>query len=519
MHERAIQLWAYFAHDFSPSTVDALKSALDCVRADKAKIALVIPFDVEATSAESSLSDLVISNAPPPAPFGLFAALERAGLDDVRELGVLGAHPATIMAAHRAGVGAIVGIEQPGIERADLLQSQPDVIISPGQFATLDSLRYGRHRLLREQVLLNPGPAIVSDRVHRAMAGPDLCHREREYYSLVNGVREKLLKTAGVDDQWEVALLAGSGTAALEAMTIGSVRVGRKLLVCRNGVYGLRIETIARSHGIDVYPLEAPETEPIDPETVRTALASDSTIDAVAVVHHETTTGLLNPVHEIAIIAQEFETPVMCDAISSLGAERLALQGSGIDLVACSANKCLHGLPGLAFVLLSPFAQQRLRTVPRRSLYLDLLAYLEAHAKSSVPFTPAIPAVYGLDAALDELLEEGLVNRQATYARRMAFLDQELRQIGLVPRVAPAHRSHSVRSLPLPPGIPYDPLHDALKGRGYVIYAGLGDAATTSFRICALGNISIDVLAGFMTCLRQTLLQMGATLPDEASFP
>src|SRR6185437_11867515 len=248
--------------------------------------------------------------------------------------------------------------------------------------------------------------------------------------------------------------------------------------------------------------------EPINPQAVAAALDADPAIDAVAVIHHETTTGLLNPVHEIARLADQRGVPTLVDAISSFGAERLELAGTGIDFVACTSNKCLHGLPGAAFVLVSPRGQERIAAVPPRSLYFDLAAYLKSQAKHTVPFTPAIPAIYGLDAALDELLDEGLEHRQEYYKARMSFLDRQFSRLGLEPRVPAAHRSHSVRSLPLPSGIAYDALHDAVKREGYVIYGGLGEAAKTSFRVCALGALKIEALEGFIAVLEGALAEI-----------
>jgi 2-aminoethylphosphonate-pyruvate transaminase len=283
------------------------------------------------------------------------------------------------------------------------------------------------------------------------------------------------------------------------------VRPGRKLLVCRNGIYGERIETIARRLGIAVVIVEASHLEPIDPAAVAAALDADPLIDAVAVIHHETTTGLLNPVQEIGALGKARGVPVLVDAISSLGAERLDLVGTGIDFVACTSNKCLHGLPGCAFVLVSGVGQQRIQEVPPRSLYFDLPNYLKAQARRTVPFTPAIPALYGLDAALDELLDEGPEHRIAYYHQRMAYLDREFSRLGLEPRVASAHRSGSVRSLPLPPGIDYETLHDAVKAEGYVIYAGLGTSAQSSFRVCALGALKVEALEGFIAALERAI--------------
>jgi 2-aminoethylphosphonate-pyruvate transaminase len=318
-------------------------------------------------------------------------------------------------------------------------------------------------------------------------------------------VRRKLLSIAGVPDDWAMVMLAGSGTAALEAMTGAATRPGKKLLVCKNGIYGERVETIARRLGIPVVLVEASDLEPIDPAAVVAALDADPEIDAIAVIQHETTTGLLNPIQEIAAAAKEHGVLVLVDAISSLGAEELDLDGSGIDFVASTSNKCLHGLPGAAFILVSPRGQERIAEVPPRSLYLDLGNYLKAQAKRTVPFTPSIPALYGLDAALDELQDEGLENRKAFYAARMAYLDEAFARLGLEPRVAPEHRSRSVRSLPLPADHDYDTLHDRLKEEGYIIYAGLGDAAKTTFRVCALGALTVEALEGFIAALERVM--------------
>jgi 2-aminoethylphosphonate-pyruvate transaminase len=350
----------------------------------------------------------------------------------------------------------------------------------------------------------------VSDRVHRAVSGPDLCHREFEYSEILSGIRRKLLAVAGVPDDWAMVMLAGSGTAALEAMTGSSVRQGKKLFVARNGIYGERVETIAQRLGIPVVVVKTSDLEPIDPAAVAAALDADATIDAVTVIHHETTTGLLNPVAEIAAVAQARGVPVLLDTISSLGAEDLELDGTGIDFIASTSNKCLHGLPGAAFVLVSPRGQERIGQVPPRSLYFDLGNYLEAQARQTVPFTPSIPALYGLDAALDELAEEGLANRKAHYQARADYLDASFARLGMEPRVAPAHRSRSVRSLPLPDGIDYDGLHDRLKAEGYIIYAGLGDAAKTTFRVCALGAITVEALQGFVAALERAMASQTA---------
>jgi 2-aminoethylphosphonate-pyruvate transaminase len=510
--ERAVELFVMFAGDLDSSDVEALGSGFASARADGARLAVIDVPGGRANEAEKAAADFVVHGVAAPLPYGVFGAMQAAGVDDARKVGVLGAGSEVIEAGHRAGAGVVVGIATAGSSaRRALLDAQPDVIIEAGEFGTLDGVRFASGRAHRQRVLLNPGPAVVSDRVHRAIGGPDLCHREAEYSEILEGVKRKLFRVAGVGDDWAMVMIAGSGTAAMEAMTGACVRPGRRLLVCRNGIYGDRILTIARRLGIETVVVSASDLEPIEPAAVAAALEADPEIDAVAVIHHETTTGLLNPVQEIAAEAARRGVLVVCDAISSLGAEELDLNGTGIDFVASTSNKCLHGLPGCAFVLVSPRGQERIEEVPPRSLYFDLPNYLKAQAKRTVPFTPAIPALYGLDAALDELLDEGVEERRAYYRARMEYLDRAFTGMGLEPRVAPGCRSRSVRSLPLPAGIGYDELHDGMKAEGYVIYGGLGEAAKTSFRVCALGALKIEALEGFVSVLERTIAHVPVT--------
>jgi 2-aminoethylphosphonate-pyruvate transaminase len=502
--DRAITCWAWFAGDLTPEVIAVLGQQSRPSRDEGAIWALIGTPGMEPTETERRMADVVVAGEAPGEPWGLFAAMRAAGVSDVGQLGVLGASRAILETGRRAGAGAVVAlVDQSHEARRPLIPAQPDVMIEPGEFASLDAERYSSVRAHRERVLLNPGPSVVSDRVHRAVGGPDLCHREPEYSDILDAVRGKLLDVAGVPDDWAMIMLAGSGTAALEAATGAATRPGKKLLVCRNGIYGERVETIARRLGIPVVTVEGSDLEPIDPARVASALAADSEIDAVAVIHHETTTGLLNPVQEIAAVAKARGVPVVVDAISSLGAEELDLRDTGIDFVASTSNKCLHGLPGAAFILVSPRGQERIAQVPPRSLYFDLGNYLKAQAKRTVPFTPSIPALYGLDAALDELRDEGLANRKALYQARVDYLDSALRRLGCEPRVPAPHRSRSVRSLPLPAGIDYDTLHDRLKEEGYIIYAGLGDAAKTTFRVCALGALTVEALEGFVAAFER----------------
>lgn len=491
--EREILLWA-----LTPADHALLAGELAPARADGARIAVVGDGTGSARGADVAIAQ--------PLPFGLGPALMAAGLDDVRRAGVIATAPETVAAAKRAGAGATVGIAETLAERRALLAAEPDAIVAPTGLRDLDAERFSARREVRQRLMLNPGPVVTTDRVRRAMGGPDICHREPEYVALNRRVVAKLRAVAAVGEDFDVCLLAGSGTAALELAVRGLVRPGRALLACRNGVYGERIATIAERAGLRVVSVQAEWTEPIDPAAVRDALARDRAVDAVAVVHHETTTGLLNPIGGIAAAAREAGALTMVDAISSFGGEEL--DARALDAICGSTNKCLHGAPGGAFALLSPAARRRARDVPPTSIYFDLPAYLDAQARGTVPYTPAVPIWLAFEAALDEVLEEGIERRAERYRERVARLDAMLGELGLEQLVAPEHRSHSIRSVHLPAGVAFADLHAAMRPRGYVVYAGQGALAAKIFRLSTMGAIELPALDGLAHDLAEVLAEV-----------
>jgi 2-aminoethylphosphonate-pyruvate transaminase len=360
---------------------------------------------------------------------------------------------------------------------------------------------------VEEPTLLTPGPAGTSSRVRQALLRGDLCHREPEFTELLGRLRTALPACLSLAGTHEAAIVTGSGTAAMEMAVLGSVRAGRRLLVIRNGVYGDRFVQIAEAHGIGTEVVAAPWTRPADPEAVRRALLGSPDIDAVACVHHETTTGLLNPVQAIGAVVRDFEAVFVLDAISSTAIEAPDLPLAAADVICGTANKGLHGIPGVSFLLFSAAKGiDRLFAVPRRSLYLDGAALLAGQRAGSVPFTPAIQACYALDEAIAEYAGAGgYAARAREYRRRAALVRDGLARNGLEILIDQACRSSSVTAVRLPEGVGYRPLHDELKRRGYIVYAGLGPLSETHFRIATMGEIRQGALAGLEPALRESL--------------
>lgn len=355
--------------------------------------------------------------------------------------------------------------------------------------------------------LFNPGPVNTSDGVKRAAIQADLCHREVEYSELMANVRAGLLRAANVSaNQYKTALIAGSGTSAMELGVRGLVRPGKSLLVIRNGVYGERIARIAELAGIACHTIDCAWHERPMLDAIEQKLRAHDDIDAVALVHHETTTGLLNLVEAVGALAARHEKLFFVDSVSGFGGEELNLGAAHVDIMAGTANKCLHGLPGVSFVFVSSRAQERLSQIKLTSLYFDLANYLKTQDEGTIAFTPSVPATYALNQALIELeAEGGVAARIALYKKRSAYLRTELQKLGLKLYLEPTLLSNSITTLALPKGMSYQTLHDALKANGYVIYAGQGKLVSEIFRIANLGHVPMEIYEGLVKGIRTIL--------------
>jgi 2-aminoethylphosphonate-pyruvate transaminase len=354
-------------------------------------------------------------------------------------------------------------------------------------------------------VLLNPGPVNVSPRVATALLRGDLCHREHEFSALQSRIRELICRAFAPEDEYTAVLLTGSGTAALEAAVASSLSPNRKMLVVKNGVYGERIAQMATIHGFPVIKLECPWTEPPDLHAIERMLRADPMIEVVSLVHHETTTGLLNPVGAIGDIVRRYGRVLLVDSISGLAGEEMDLAATGIGLCVGTANKCIQGLPGISFVLVHKPVMERLLSLPPRTLYLHLPMLYTQQEHQSTPFTPAIQVMYAFDEALQELLEEGVGQRIQRYGAAASLLRYGFGQLGLKSLLPAELRSNTITALELPEGFDYQTLHDALKARGYVIYAGQGELAARIFRVANMGHLRLEQFRGFLAALQEVL--------------
>ncbi|MCH7610028.1 MAG: 2-aminoethylphosphonate--pyruvate transaminase [Chloroflexi bacterium] len=363
----------------------------------------------------------------------------------------------------------------------------------------------------KDKLLFTPGPLTTSMTVKQAMLR-DLGSRDSEFIDLVKDIRSRLLEIGGVRDQgYEAIIMQGSGTFTLEAVVSSSVPSDGKMLVIINGAYGRRIAQIAEIHNIRTTTLEFPENQVPDLAQIEKALETDTAITNVAVIHCETTTGLMNPVKEIGRMVQQSGARYFVDAMSSFGAVPIDLAEWGIDYLVSSANKCIEGVPGFGFALARREALMQTEG-NARSLSLDLLSQWKGlEQNGQFRFTPPTHALLAFHQALLELeAEGGVAGRAARYRANYETLIAGMRALGFQEYLEPEDRGYIITSFRYPthPNFDFDEFYKRLNDRGYVIYPGKVSQADC-FRIGTIGRIFESDMNDLLAALREVVAEMG----------
>jgi len=346
--------------------------------------------------------------------------------------------------------------------------------------------------LARDKLLFTPGPLTTSASVKQAMLH-DAGSWHFEFNALVASIRSRLLGIAQLshDDGWEAILLQGSGTYGVEAVFQTCVPRAGKVAVLANGAYGERIGLMLTRASIDHVVLRTAEDRPVDPQPLSELLARDESVTHVAMVHCETTTGILNPIEAVGRVARSHDKVFVVDAMSSFGAIPIDFERCGIDFLVSSPNKCLEGVPGFCFVFCQ---RQRLLACEgrARSLSLDLLDQFRGFERNGqFRYTPPTHTILAFDQALNEFHAEGGVPaRGARYRANHQALCAGLAELGLRPYLEPAVQSFIITAFPFPadPQFSFPEFYRSLSDRGFIIYPGKLTQVST-FRIGTIGRL------------------------------
>jgi 2-aminoethylphosphonate-pyruvate transaminase len=358
--------------------------------------------------------------------------------------------------------------------------------------------------------LLTPGPLTTSMTVKQAMLH-DWGSRDAGFVAINTHMRRRLVELIGGGKDFTTVPVQGSGTFAVEAMLTSFVGPKDKLLILINGAYGKRMAKICEYARRATAILEWAEDQPVDPAKVGAALAADQAITHVAVVHCETTSGILNPIEEVSKVVAAAGRKLLIDSMSAFGALPIDAQSVTFDAVAASSNKCIEGVPGLGFVL-SRIAALENTKGNAVSLTLDLFEQWQNLEKTGqYRFTPPIHCIVAFDQALAEHEREGgVAGRGARYRNNHKILVEGMRALGFETLLPDRLQAPIIVTFHMPadPNFVFEKFYDGLKDRGFVIYPGKLTVAD-SFRIGCIGRLGEPEMKAFLAAAREVMNTLG----------
>lgn len=369
---------------------------------------------------------------------------------------------------------------------------------------------------VKRNILLNPGPSTTTDTVKYAQIVPDICPREKEFGSLMKGLREDLVKIVHGDlEKYTSVLFTGSGTINIDVCINSLLPEGKKVLVVDNGAYSTRAVEVCQYYGLPHIDLQFPVDEQPDLAVVEQTLKDNPDIGLVHTTHNETGTGILNPIREIGALAHKYGAIFTVDTTSTYAMRPINIEEDNIDFCMASAQKGLMAFTGLSFVVGNKEIIEKSKDFPKRSYYCNLYLQYEFFEKTGeMHFTPPVQTIYATIQALKEYWEEGEEAKWDRHTRVFNAINAGLDELGFKQVIKPELRAGLVSSAIYPddPNWDFDKVHDYCYEKGFTIYPGK-ISTTNTFRLCALGAIDEDDIKDFFVVFKEALDEYGVKYP------
>jgi 2-aminoethylphosphonate-pyruvate transaminase len=369
---------------------------------------------------------------------------------------------------------------------------------------------------VKRNILLNPGPATTSDAVKYAQVVQDICPREQEFVDIMDEIRKELVKVVHGDPaKYTAVIFTGSGTIIQDVCINSLVPKNKKICIVNNGAYSARMAEIADSYHISCVNLEFPTTSLPDLNVVRETLEKDKDIAVVATVHHETGTGVLNPISEIGKIAHDNNCVFVVDTISTYALLPINIEEENIDFLMSSAQKGLGGMTGVSWLVGNIEEIEKSKDYPIRSYYCNLYMQYDFFKRvGEMHFTPPVQTIYALRQAIKEYWEEGEQARWERITKCWEAIHKGIEEIGLESVIDKGIQGHLVVTIKAPENGKFDflKLHDYCYERGFTIYPGKMFGLKT-FRLCNLGQITYRDIDDFFVVAKEAFKEMGYTFP------
>ena len=365
--------------------------------------------------------------------------------------------------------------------------------------------------MLDKYLLFTPGPVNVAETLRVAITKQDICHREPDFDALLGSIERKLISLFQIRNRarYRAVVITGSGTAANEAILSSVVGKGA-ILILSNGEFGGRLHKTSVIHNKRTHLIEMPWGMPFDLAQIE-AYLRDHKIAVVAMVHHETCSGMLNPLADIGALTKAAGALFVVDGVSSVGAEVIDMEACHIAFVSSSSSKAIGSYPGLSFVVGRKKHFKRLKHHAAKTTYLNLAtfyAFLKHH--SQTPNTPAVPLFFALEQALTDILRIGVIKRYAGIKARAEMLRVGMRRLNLEFLIDEGDMCSILTTVKVPPSISVRDLRDRLRDKSIIIYEGKGCFAGKVFQVGNIGELSEYDIRFFLAALKDVLLTLQA---------
>lgn len=370
--------------------------------------------------------------------------------------------------------------------------------------------------MIKRNILLNPGPATTTDSVKMAQIVPDICPREKEFAEKMRQLRKDLLGIVHANpEKYTSVLFCGSGTINIDICLNSLLPADKKILVVNNGAYSSRAVEVCQYYGLPYIDLKSSVFDTPDLNKVEDILAKDNDIAVVYTTHHETGTGILNPIRGIGELAHKYGAIFVVDTTSSLAMIPIDIEKDNVDFCMASAQKGIMAMSGLSFIIGNKAELIKSKDYPKRSYYCNLyLQYDYFERTGEMHFTPPVQTVYAAIQGLKEYYDEGEINKYKRHIRTMEAIHKGLTELGFNEVIDLNKQSGLVASVlyPSDKNWNFEKVHDYCFDRGFTIYPGK-ISTTNTFRLCSLGAIDEPDINNFFKVLKEALIANNISIP------
>ena len=368
---------------------------------------------------------------------------------------------------------------------------------------------------IKRNILLNPGPSTTTDTVKMAQIVPDICPREKEFQEVMAPMRKDLVRIVHGGDDYTAVLFCGSGTICIDITLNSLLDAGKKALVINNGSYSQRAVDVLNSYDLPVINFEQPIYSTPDLAAIEEVLKQNNDIGYVYMTHHETGSGLLNPIRAVGALAHKYGAFFITDTTSSYAMIPINVYEDNVDFCMASAQKGIMGMTGLSYVIGKKSIIEESKNYPRRSYYCNLYLQYEYFEKTGeMHFTPPVQTIYAAKQALTEYWNEGETEKWNRHQRVMNAIHKGEDKLGLKEILSRDVQSGLVSAVKYPddPNWDFEKVHDYCYERGFTIYPGKIEKQGT-FRLCALGAIDEADIEAFWDVFEAALKEYGVRVP------